>query len=96
MIKPDISWVRHKNSLAFARRTQQELVSWILKELPYKQSLNSLNQTSLNGQKDPELIFSLALENTEQRNPDAGFGNVIMHSDTVAWEVDTALHFQSF
>ncbi|KAL6322034.1 hypothetical protein AAG906_003177 [Vitis piasezkii] len=34
-------------------------------------SLNSLNQTSLNGQKDPELIFSLALENTEQRNPDA-------------------------
>lgn len=35
--------------------------------------LNSLNQTSLNGRKDPELIVSLALENTMQRNPNAAF-----------------------
>ena len=42
------------------------------------ESLYSLNLTSFNGQKDPELILSLALGNTVQRNPDAAFGNVIM------------------
>lgn len=47
-------------------------------------SLNSLNQASLIGHKDPELIFSLALENAVQRNLDAAFSNAIMYSDMVA------------
>ena len=50
----------HASEKAFAK-AQQEFVSWILKELPYKQSLN---QTSFNGFKDLELIFGLAWENT--------------------------------
>ena len=31
-----------------------------------------------------------------QGNPDAAFGNIIMHSDMVAWEVDTALLIKGF
>ena len=49
-----------------------------------RESLNSLNQASLIGHKDPELIFSLALENAVQRNLDAAFRNAIMYSDMVA------------
>lgn len=48
------------------------------------ESLNSLNQAFLTGDKDPELIFSLALENAVQRNIDAAFSNAIMYSDMVA------------
>lgn len=49
-----------------------------------KESLNSLNQAALNGQEDPEVLYSLAIENTLQRNLDAAFDNAIMYTETMA------------
>lgn len=49
-----------------------------------KESLNSLNQAALNRQEDPEVLYSLAIENTLQRNLDAAFDNAIMYTETMA------------
>lgn len=45
------------------------------------QSLNSLNQAAVMGNRDPEVIFSLGLENAVQRNQDAAYENAMMYSD---------------
>ena len=71
--------MRHINSLAFAIKDATRICVLDSERVALQtESLNSLNLTSFNGQKDLELILSLALENTVQRNPDAAFGNVIM------------------
>lgn len=49
-----------------------------------KDSLNSLNHAALNGKEDPEMMFSLGLENALQRNLDRAFDNTMMYSDMVA------------
>lgn len=49
-----------------------------------RESLNSLNNAALNGKGDPEVMFSLGLENAVQRNLDAAFGHTMKYSDMVA------------
>ncbi|XP_050265568.1 protein NPGR1 [Quercus robur] len=49
-----------------------------------KDSLNSLNHAALNGKEDPEVMYSLGLENALQRNLDRAFDNTMMYSDMVA------------
>ncbi|XP_057974954.1 protein NPGR1 [Malania oleifera] len=49
-----------------------------------KESLNSLNHASVIGKEDPEIMFSLGLENAMQRNLYAAFDNVMLYSDMVA------------
>ncbi|XP_027356019.1 protein NPGR1-like isoform X2 [Abrus precatorius] len=48
-----------------------------------RESLNFLNCAAVNGNGDPEAIFSLGLENAIQRNLDAAYNNVIMYSDVI-------------
>ncbi|KAM7518417.1 hypothetical protein LguiB_017379 [Lonicera macranthoides] len=43
-------------------------------------SMETLN-TALIGNEDPEVIFSLALENAQQRNLNAAFGNAMLYSN---------------
>ncbi|KAM3736340.1 hypothetical protein ACB098_10G155500 [Castanea mollissima] len=47
-------------------------------------SLSSLNHAALNGKEDPEVMFSLGLENALQRNLDRAFDYTMMYSDMVA------------
>jgi tetratricopeptide (TPR) repeat protein len=49
-----------------------------------KESLNTLNHAALIGKEDPEVMFSLGLENALQRNLDVAFDNAMMYSGTVA------------
>lgn len=49
-----------------------------------KESLNSLNHAALIGKEDPEVMYSLGLENAMQRNLDVAFSNAMMYSDMVA------------
>ncbi|KAB2629182.1 tetratricopeptide repeat protein 7A-like [Pyrus ussuriensis x Pyrus communis] len=49
-----------------------------------RESLNSLNYAALNRKEDPEVMFSLGLENAVQRNLDAAFKNAMKYSDLVA------------
>ena len=49
-----------------------------------KESLNTLNHAALIGKEDPEVMFSLGLENASQRNLDVAFDNAMMYSGTVA------------
>ncbi|KAM5565862.1 protein NPGR1 [Rosa sericea] len=49
-----------------------------------RESLNSLNHAALNGKGDPEVMFSLGLENAVQRNLDAAFSYTMKYSDMVA------------
>lgn len=46
-----------------------------------RESLNFLNKAVLNGNDDPEAIFSLGLENAVQRNLNAAHDNMMMYSD---------------
>ncbi|EEF52281.1 calmodulin binding protein, putative [Ricinus communis] len=48
-----------------------------------RESLNSLNHAALNRQEDPEMMYSLALENTLQRNIDAAFDNAMTYAETM-------------
>ncbi|CAK9155432.1 unnamed protein product [Ilex paraguariensis] len=50
----------------------------------HKESLNSLNQAAESGKDDPDVMFSLGLENSIQRNLAAAFNNVMMYSHSVA------------
>ncbi|CAN6583077.1 unnamed protein product [Malus baccata var. baccata] len=63
---------------------RQGLLYRILKECRFKESLNSLNHAALNRKEDPEVMFSLGLENAVQRNLDAVFENAIKYLDMVA------------
>ncbi|XP_020212133.1 protein NPGR1 [Cajanus cajan] len=45
-----------------------------------RESLDSLNCAAENGNDDLEVIFSLGLENAIQRNLDAAYNNIMMHS----------------
>ncbi|MED6132258.1 hypothetical protein PIB30_017331 [Stylosanthes scabra] len=45
------------------------------------ESLNFLNRAVVNGNDDPEAVFSLGLENANQRNLDVAFDNMMMYSD---------------
>ncbi|XP_065880433.1 protein NPGR1 [Euphorbia lathyris] len=47
-----------------------------------KESLNSLNHAALNRQEEPEVMYSLALENMLQRNIDAAFENAMIYAET--------------
>ncbi|RDY09401.1 Protein NPGR1 [Mucuna pruriens] len=50
-----------------------------------RESLNFLNAAAaLTGNNDPEVIFSLGLENAIQRNLNAAYDNIMMYSDMVA------------
>ncbi|XP_050364968.1 protein NPGR1 [Argentina anserina] len=49
-----------------------------------RESLNSLNYAALNGKEDPEIMFSLGLENALQRNLDAASSQAMNYSDMVA------------
>ncbi|KAH0994281.1 hypothetical protein GBA52_018145 [Prunus armeniaca] len=49
-----------------------------------KESLNSLNHAVRNKEEDPEVMFSLGLENAVQRNLDAAFNNAMKYSDMMA------------
>ncbi|KAK9270659.1 hypothetical protein L1049_026241 [Liquidambar formosana] len=49
-----------------------------------KESMNSLNHAALIEKEDPEVMFSLGLENAMQRNLDAAFNNAMIYSDMVA------------
>ncbi|XP_041017109.1 protein NPGR1 [Juglans microcarpa x Juglans regia] len=49
-----------------------------------KESLNSLNHASFIWKEDPEVMYSLGLENALQRNLDVAFDNATMYSDLVA------------
>ncbi|XP_028124305.1 protein NPGR1-like [Camellia sinensis] len=49
-----------------------------------RESLNSLNYAAKNGREDPELMFSLGLENAVQRNLSAAFDDVMMYSGMLA------------
>ncbi|KAL6207942.1 hypothetical protein ACLB2K_018894 [Fragaria x ananassa] len=49
-----------------------------------RESLNSLNHAAFNGKGDPEVMFSLGLENAVQRNLDAAFSHTMKYSDMVA------------
>ncbi|XP_050212867.1 protein NPGR1 [Mercurialis annua] len=46
-----------------------------------RESLNSLNHAALNRQEDSEVMYSLALENTLQRNIDAAFDNAMAYAE---------------
>ncbi|KAJ1385638.1 Tetratricopeptide-like helical domain superfamily [Sesbania bispinosa] len=46
-----------------------------------RESLNFLNEAALTGNDDPEVIFSLGLENALQRNLNAAYYNIMMYSD---------------
>ena len=46
-----------------------------------RESLNFLNCAAVNGNGDPEVLFSLGLENAIQRNLDVAFDNIMMYSD---------------
>ncbi|KAL7175634.1 hypothetical protein ACSBR2_029266 [Camellia fascicularis] len=50
----------------------------------HREALNSLNRAALIGEEDPEIMFSLGLENATQRNLSAAFDNVMMYSDMVS------------
>ncbi|KAA8537853.1 hypothetical protein F0562_027567 [Nyssa sinensis] len=50
----------------------------------HRESLNSLNHAAVIGKEDPEVMFSLGLENSMQRNMAAAFHNVMVYSDMVA------------
>ncbi|XP_057430312.1 protein NPGR1-like isoform X2 [Lotus japonicus] len=45
------------------------------------ESLNFLNCAAVSGNGDPEVIFSLGLENAIQRNLDAAYDNIMMYSN---------------
>ncbi|PQP93439.1 protein NPGR1 [Prunus yedoensis var. nudiflora] len=49
-----------------------------------RESLNSLNHAVRNEEEDPEVMFSLGLENAVQRNLDAAFNNAMKYSDMMA------------
>lgn len=49
-----------------------------------KESLNSLNHAVRNKEENPEVMFSLGLENAVQRNLDAAFNNAMKYSDMMA------------
>ncbi|GLT77375.1 hypothetical protein SLA2020_489690 [Shorea laevis] len=49
-----------------------------------KESLTSLNYAALNQGEDPEVMFSLSLENAVQRDLDAAFNNAMKYNDMVA------------
>lgn len=49
-----------------------------------KECLNSLNHSVLNRKEDPEVMYSLGLENTLQRNLDVAFDNALMYAEMVA------------
>ncbi|XP_062097089.1 protein NPGR1 [Humulus lupulus] len=49
-----------------------------------RESLNSLNHAVLNEKNDPEVLFSLSLENAVQRNLEAAFDNAMAYTDIVA------------
>ncbi|KAL5559177.1 hypothetical protein UlMin_035388 [Ulmus minor] len=49
-----------------------------------RQSLNSLNHAALTEKDDPEVMFSLSVENAVQRNLDVAFDSAMMYSDMVA------------
>ncbi|KAJ7958260.1 Tetratricopeptide repeat protein 7A [Quillaja saponaria] len=49
-----------------------------------KKSLNSLNHAVAKRIDDPEVMFSLGLENAMQRNLDATFDNAMMYADMMA------------
>ncbi|OIW14912.1 hypothetical protein TanjilG_30631 [Lupinus angustifolius] len=46
-----------------------------------RESLDFLNRAAVNGNGDPEVIFSLGLENAFQRNLDAAYDNIMIYSD---------------
>ncbi|KAE9586849.1 hypothetical protein Lal_00004514 [Lupinus albus] len=46
-----------------------------------RESLDFLNRAAVNGNGDPEVIFSLGLENAIQRNLDAAYDNIMIYSD---------------
>ncbi|XP_054799778.1 protein NPGR1 [Prosopis cineraria] len=48
-----------------------------------RESLNSLNQAASIGNSDPEVLFSLGLENAVQRNLMAAYENAVMYSDLI-------------
>lgn len=49
-----------------------------------RESLNSLNYAVRNEKEDPEVMFSLGLENAVQRNLDAAFNNAMKYSNMMA------------
>lgn len=49
-----------------------------------KDSLKMLNHAALLGKEDPEVMFSLGLENALQRNPDVAFENAMTYAGLVA------------
>ncbi|KAF5740613.1 tetratricopeptide repeat protein 7A [Tripterygium wilfordii] len=48
------------------------------------ESLNMLNHAALNSKEDPEVMFSLALENALQRNLEVAFDNALMYSRSMS------------
>ncbi|KAJ6971540.1 protein NPGR1-like [Populus alba x Populus x berolinensis] len=52
--------------------------------LLHKESLNSLNNAALNRKEDPEVMYSLGLENMLQRNLGAAFENAIVCTEMMA------------
>ncbi|KAA8528456.1 hypothetical protein F0562_035811 [Nyssa sinensis] len=50
----------------------------------HRESLNSLNHAALICREDPEIMFSLGLENSRQRNLAAAFDNAMLYSEMVA------------
>ncbi|XP_061966875.1 protein NPGR1-like isoform X2 [Populus nigra] len=52
--------------------------------LLHKESVNSLNNAALNRNEDPEVMYSLGLENMLQRNLGAAFDNAIVCSEMMA------------
>ncbi|KAJ6709707.1 PROTEIN NPGR1 [Salix koriyanagi] len=52
--------------------------------LLHTESMNSLNNAALNRNEDPEVMYSLGLENMVQRNLGAAFDNAIVCSEMIA------------
>lgn len=50
----------------------------------HRESINSLNHAAISGNEDPDVMFSLGLENAMQRNMAAAFDNAMLYSDMVA------------
>ncbi|KAG4382458.1 hypothetical protein JHK82_039217 [Glycine max] len=49
-----------------------------------RESLKFLSDAALNGNNDPEVMFSLGLENAIQRNLNAAYDNIMIYSDMMA------------
>lgn len=50
----------------------------------HRESINSLNHAAISSNEDPDVMFSLGLENAMQRNMAAAFDNAMLYSDMVA------------